>query len=61
MSAYEPACISVTHVLTAEVPVPPPETTSPPTSACAASSRAMHSCVSRARSATSGSACRWPS
>ena len=61
ISAYEPACSSVTQVFMAYVPVPPPDTTSPPTSACAIASLAMHSSVSRARSATSGSIMRWPS
>ncbi len=50
ISAYDPAWISVATVLSAYVPVPPAETTSPPTSAAARLSRAMQSAVSVRRS-----------
>ena len=61
ISAYEPAWISVATVLSAYVPVPPAETMSPPTSAAARASSAMHPAVSRARSAASSTSMRWPS
>ena len=56
INTYEPAWISLAHVLTAYVPVPPAETMSPPTSSCAASRRAMHSSVPVRRASTSGTA-----
>src|SRR5215207_3645467 len=61
MSAYEPAWISVTHVLMSNVPVPPPETSSPPTSACASSSKRMAVSVCSTRVARSATPTAWPS
>src|SRR5919107_651808 len=57
-NAYDPAWISVATVLSAYVPVPPAETTSPPTSAAARLSSAMQSAVIVRRWSASASSMR---
>ncbi len=61
MTRKLPAWSSVTVSFRSQVPVPPPETTSPPTSAWACRARSMAADASRVRSARSGTSTTWAS
>lgn len=60
MRVNEPAWSSVTRRLACQVPVPPPETTSPPTASWASARMAIAS-TTRSCLVVTGSIIRWPS
>src|SRR5580704_12403034 len=61
IKAYDPACISVTHLFMSYVPVPPPEMTSPPTSLWARASCPIETSIISSRVARLSSPTMCPS